>query len=194
MTVSASLADCLVTPTAGVTTAGATVAAATGAAGCDCAGWLCCGGGATDCGKYFLSNGWNASITTNVSTKTSINRFSLPGSCCGFCMSGKVTVSSRVPHFSRLLREVGLFVTQALLHHRIVPPMRKGVTPQQPPQSHQPSAQRAIPFHRLHRVFRAGRNIAARRRKHRRDRPLITPQQLQRSEFGKLAHEKFRPQ
>jgi hypothetical protein len=67
---------------AGVTL-GAIMAAAAWVAGCGCTGWLCCWG-AAGCGKYFLSNGWNANITINVSRKTSISRFSLPGSCCGF--------------------------------------------------------------------------------------------------------------
>src|ERR1039458_1479031 len=87
MTVSVSLVACLVTPTAAPTAGAATDAAAVvadgGGAACVCPDWLCGGGGVADCGKYFLNNGWNASITINVSRKTSIRRFSLPGSCCG---------------------------------------------------------------------------------------------------------------
>src|ERR1700674_1775116 len=102
-------------------------------------------------------------------------------------MSGKVTVSLRVPHFSPLLREVGPFIAQAL-HHRIVSPMRKRMTSQHPPQSHQASAHRATPLHSFHRVFRAGGNVTARWREKRRDNPLITSQQLKRNEFCYLAH------
>jgi hypothetical protein len=66
--------------------------------------------------------------------------------------------------------------------------MRKRMTAHQPPQSHQPSPCRAIPFHSLHRIFRAGRNVAACRRKHRRDSPLVPSQQLQSGALGNLAH------
>jgi hypothetical protein len=65
------------------------------------------------------------------------------------------------------------------------------MTSQQPHQSHPPAAQRAIPFHRFHRILRAGRNKPTRRRKHRRNRPLISAQQLQHNEFGDLAHSGF---
>jgi hypothetical protein len=108
-------------------------------------------------------------------------------------MSGKVTASSessRVPHPSRALRaKVGIY---ALFHHRIVSAARQRMTAQQPHQSHQPTAQRSIPLNCLRRIFRAGRNVAARRRNHRRDRPLVASQQPQHNEFGNLAHSRFR--
>jgi hypothetical protein len=77
---------------------GAAVVTAAEGVGCVCTAWLC-GGGVAGCGKYFFNSGWNASITMNVSRKTSIRRFSLPGSCCGFLISGKVTVSSDRPAY-----------------------------------------------------------------------------------------------
>jgi hypothetical protein len=123
-------------------------------------------------------------------------------------MSGKVTVSSnravyrgrrswlvlvitdavvirRVPHFSRPLREVGGF---ARLHHRIVSPVRKWMAAQKSHECHESSPYHPITFHRFHRILRAGRNVAARRREHRRDGPLVSSQHLQANEFGKLAH------
>jgi hypothetical protein len=66
--------------------------------------------------------------------------------------------------------------------------MGKRMTAPEPPQSHQPSPRHAIPFHSLHRIFRAGRNVAACRRKHRRDSPLVASQQLQSDALGNLAH------
>src|SRR6266571_4979886 len=75
-----------------------------------------------------------------------------------------------------------------LLHERIVPTMGQGMAPQQSPQRFQASAQHPVPFHRFHGVFRAGRNITARRRKNRRNRPLVRSQQLQHDEFWELVH------
>jgi hypothetical protein len=99
MTVSVSPAACLVTTLAGVVAGvaeevpeeaptGATVPGKVEPADCDCgpcdcAVWLCVGG-ATGGGKYFFISGCSANITMNASKKTSISRFSLPGSCCGF--------------------------------------------------------------------------------------------------------------
>ncbi len=94
MTVSVSLAACLLAGGA-VTAALAGVAVlAAGAAA------LCCGkeekeeedeeevedpdcfcGAAGACGIYFFSSGWKIIRTTNVKRKTSSNRFSAPGSC-----------------------------------------------------------------------------------------------------------------
>src|ERR1700722_13410826 len=107
-------------------------------------------------------------------------------------MSAKVTVSSRVPHFTRvphfspLLREVG--PPAQFLLPRILSPTHKWMTAHQPPQTHQPAPNRPIPLHRLDRVFRASGNIPARRQKQRRDRPLITSQQEQHKQFGDFLH------
>jgi len=109
-------------------------------------------------------------------------------------MSGKVTYSSeylRLPHFVRTPRKarpersrrVGI-----LFHDGIVSPVHKRMTPQQPPQSLQPSAQRTIPLHCFHRVFRTRRNKAARGWNKRRNRPLVSSQQLQHYDFGNLLH------
>ncbi len=109
-------------------------------------------------------------------------------------MSGKVTASSRMPHlsllrksFSRACRRAGSFAIQ-FLHHRVVTPVRKRMASHQPPHTHQTAAHRAIALHSLHGIFGAGGNVAAGRRKHRRDRPLIASQQLKRDEFGKRSH------
>lgn len=121
-------------------------------------------------------------------------------------MSGKVTVPSNraptplagsewnwVPHFSRTLREVGILfcvkVPGACFHHRIISPTREWMTPQQPHQSHPSTPHRPVAFHGLHRILRTSRHKPASRRKQRRDRPLVSPQQLQHNEFGELAHE-----
>ena len=75
-----------------------------------------------------------------------------------------------------------------LLHHRIVTTLRKRMTPQQPQQSLQPPAQHAVTFDGLGGIFGASWNVAARRRKHRRNRPLVTSQHLQHNEFRELTH------
>src|SRR5271157_3057404 len=54
------------------------------------------------------------------------------------------------------------------------------MAPQQPPRRHHSAAPRAIPLDRFHGVFRTSRHIPARRRKRRRNPPLINSQQPER--------------
>jgi len=53
---------------------------------------------------------------------------------------------------------------------------------------HPSPAQNAVTLDGLHGIFGAGRHVAAGRRQDRRDGPLVGPQQLQRDEFGDVAH------
>jgi hypothetical protein len=65
------------------------------------------------------------------------------------------------------------------------------MTAQQPRQCLPSPAQHAITIHRLRRIFRTSRNVPACRRKHRRNRPLVSPQHLQHNAFADLAHKKL---
>lgn len=57
--------------------------------------------------------------------------------------------------------------------------------------SHPPAAQSAVALNCLHGIFGARRHKPAGRRKHGRDGPLISPQQLQHDEFGDVAQERL---
>src|ERR1700693_2252740 len=119
-------------------------------------------------------------------------------------MSGKVTVSSNCAAYRRswswsrtrwyaiavvasfgFVRHSG---TAVPLQDRVITPRGKRVTTQKAQHGHQPSTYRTIAFDGLHRVFGAGRNIAAGRRKDRRDSPLISSQQVQHDDFSELVH------
>jgi len=75
-----------------------------------------------------------------------------------------------------------------MAHDRIVAAARQWMAPQQASHSHESSTEHSKALNRFHGVFRAGGNVATGRRKQGRDRPLVGPQQLQRDEFGELAH------
>jgi len=64
--------------------------------------------------------------------------------------------------------------------HRIISSTRKRMTAQQTPRCHHASPRDAVMRDGIHGVFRAGRHIAARRRKHGRDRPFVSPQRAKR--------------
>src|SRR5580704_9672098 len=67
---------------------------------------------------------------------------------------------------------------------RVIATFRERVATQQARQCHPAPAQRAMPFDGFHRILRTRRNVSARRRKQRRNRPLVSPEQ---PEYG-LAH------
>ncbi len=65
-------------------------------------------------------------------------------------------------------------------NHRVITGSRQWMAAQHARQRHPAAAQHAEPLYRFHRVFRTSRQVAAGYRQHGRDRPLISPQQLQR--------------
>src|SRR5208283_79361 len=58
-------------------------------------------------------------------------------------------------------------------------------------ESHPSAAQDAEALNGLHGIFGAGRHVAAGRREQGRDGPFVSPQQLQRDEFGEVAQERL---
>ncbi len=73
--------------------------------------------------------------------------------------------------------------------HWVIAAAAERMTSKQPHRRHPHSTQRAVSLHSFLRIFRASRDEAARWRQHRRDCPLVSPQDLQHNEFWKLAHE-----
>jgi hypothetical protein len=74
------------------------------------------------------------------------------------------------------------------LHHRIVSTTDERMAAQDAVEGHPGTAKRAVALDCLHRVLGAGGNVTARGRQHRRDHPFIASQELERDEFGNLAH------
>jgi len=64
--------------------------------------------------------------------------------------------------------------SSAILQHRIQPALRQRMASQHPPRSHRQAAYRTISLDRFHRILRTSRHIPARRRKRRRNPPLIS--------------------
>lgn len=80
----------------------------------------------------------------------------------------------------------------AILEHGIVAAPGKGMAAQKARERHHASAQHAVTLNRLHRVFRAGGNVAARRREQGRYCPLVGSQEPKHDEFGEVTQISFR--
>jgi hypothetical protein len=74
-------------------------------------------------------------------------------------------------------------LSSAIPNYRIQPALSKRMASQHPSHRHHAAAKRPIPLHCFHRVLRTSRHVPARRRKHRRDPPLISSEQPQRDSF-----------
>jgi len=74
-----------------------------------------------------------------------------------------------------------------------MPRATKGMTAQEASHGHPSAAHSTVAINRFHGVFRTGRHVAAGRRKHGRDGPLVSPQQLQNYEFGALHQSRLPP-
>src|SRR5712691_9031108 len=80
---------------------------------------------------------------------------------------------------------------QRLFYHRIIAAARERMTAEDANKGHPSAAQSAIALDGFHGIFGAGRHVAASRRKQGRDRPLVSPQQLQYDEFGELVQDRL---
>src|SRR3954447_12665136 len=75
-----------------------------------------------------------------------------------------------------------------MLHDRIVSALREWMAAQQSPGRDQATAQRAIPLHSFHCIFRTCRNVAAGGREHGRDGPFVASQQKHYGALWKISH------
>ena len=140
------------------------------------------------CGRYFLNTAWKTIKIRNVTPNTSRSRLSAPGSCCGFLYSAKGLSNLSIGPADRMCLS-DLLIT--LRQYRVISRPGKGMTTQKAQQSYPSASHDAVAINRLHRILGTCRHIAAGRGQHRRDGPLVGPEQVQRDEFGDLVQERL---
>lgn len=74
------------------------------------------------------------------------------------------------------------------LHNRIAAAANKGMAAQDAGQGHQGAAKHAVTLDGLRCIVGTRGNVTTRRRQQRRDRRLVASQELERNEFGTVAH------
>src|SRR5216683_1088736 len=94
-------------------------------------------------------------------------------------------------------KRCSIVATAALLrsrrhHHGVVTAAGKWMAAEDASEGHPSTTQSAIALDGFHGIFGASRYVAAGRRQHGRDGPLVGSQQLQRDEFGEIAHGGYR--